>query len=105
MDELLDVVIDAAALLDRADDRGKVVVGQHHVGGFFGHVSAGDAHCHADVGALDGGRVVHAVAGHRHDLIVGAQCVYDAHLVLRRNTGEYVGHHHFAPELFVAHFV
>ena len=43
-----------------------VVVGEHHVGGLFGHVGAGDAHGHADVGPLERWRIVDAVAGHRH---------------------------------------
>ncbi len=70
-DELDDVGVDGAALLDRADDGGEVVVGQHHVGGFLGDLGAGDAHGHADVGGAQRGGVVDAVAGHGHDVAVG----------------------------------
>ena len=70
------------------DDAGVVVVGQHHVGGLLGHIGAGDAHGHADIGALDGGRVVDAVAGHGHHFVVGLQGIHDAHLVLGRDAGE-----------------
>lgn len=43
----------------------KVVVGEDHVGGVLGDRSAG-AHGDADVGALERGRIVHAVARHCH---------------------------------------
>ncbi len=86
--ELADVGVNDAALFHRRDDAGIVVVGEHHVGGFLGDIRAGDAHGHADVGALDGGRVVDAVAGHRDDFIVGLQGIHDAHLVLGRDAGK-----------------
>ena len=91
IDELADVAVDDAALLDGGDDAGVVVVGQHHVGGLFGHVRAGDAHRHADIGALDRRGVVDAVAGHGHHLVIGAQRIDDAHLVLGRDAGKDVG--------------
>jgi hypothetical protein len=69
-------------LFDGRDNANVVVVGQHHIGGLLGHVSAGDAHRHADISALDRGGVVHPVARHRHDFAVGAQGVDDAHLML-----------------------
>ena len=47
--ELADVVEDRPPLLDRGDDAGEVVVEQHHVGGFAGHVGSGQAHGDADV--------------------------------------------------------
>ncbi len=68
--------------LDRLDDRREVVVGEHHVRCLARHVGADVAHRHADVGALEGGRVVHAVAGHRDDLAVGLECRDDSDLVL-----------------------
>ena len=61
---------------------GEVVVGQHDVGRFLGDVGAGDAHRHADVGGLQRGRVVHAVAGHGDDRAVRLQRLHDAQLVL-----------------------
>ena len=67
LDRTLDVVVNAAALFDRADDGGKIVVGEHHVGHVFRHVRAGDAHADADVRRADARRVVDAVAGHGGD--------------------------------------
>eukprot|EP00160_Parvularia_atlantis_P015994 Unigene4852_Nuclearia_a/m.14845 Unigene4852_Nuclearia_a/g.14845 ORF Unigene4852_Nuclearia_a/g.14845 Unigene4852_Nuclearia_a/m.14845 type:complete len:366 (+) Unigene4852_Nuclearia_a:2-1099(+) len=66
-DKLLRVVEDRAALLDRRDDRGKVVVGQDHVGSLLGDGRA-RAHGDTDVGFLERGRVVHAVARHGANL-------------------------------------
>ena len=67
-DVLHEVVVDAAAALDRGDDGGEVVVGEDHVAGFLGHLRAGDAHRDADVGALERRGVVDPVAGHRDDV-------------------------------------
>ena len=50
--KLADVGVHGPPLLDRRHDRGKVVVGQDQVGGFFGHIGAGHPHGHADVGLL-----------------------------------------------------
>ena len=55
------------AFFHRRDNGGEVVVGQHDVGRLLGDVGPGDAHGNADVGRLQGRRVVDAVAGHRHD--------------------------------------
>ena len=73
---------------DGRDDAGEVVVGEHHVGRLLGHVGAGDAHGHADVGPLERRRVVDAVAGHRHDVAARLEGVDDLHLVLRRDAAE-----------------
>ena len=86
--ELDDVVVDAAALADRADDGGEVVIGEDHRGGFLGHLGAGDAHGHADVGPTQGGRVVHPVAGHGHDVAAALQRAHDADLVLGGDPGD-----------------
>src|SRR5271165_3300648 len=73
-----DVIEDSTPLFDSADDRGKVVVGQHHVGGFLGHIGAGDAHGDADIGRPHRWRVVDAVASHGHDLSASFPRTYDA---------------------------
>ena len=86
-DRLAQVVVDAPALADRAADRGEVVVGEHDLGGFLRRLGALDAHRDADVGARQRGRVVDAVAGHRHDLAVGLQRAHDADLVLGARAG------------------
>ena len=59
--------LQGASFLDGADDAGEVVVGEHHAGGLLAGLGAFDAHRDADVGALEGGGVVHAVAGHGDD--------------------------------------
>ena len=64
--------------------RGEVVVEQHEVRRLAGDVGAGPAHRDADVGLVQGGTVVDAVAGHRHDVSPGAQGPGDAQLVLGR---------------------
>ena len=87
VDELADVVVDAPAFLDGGHDRGEVVVGDDHVRDFLGHVRAGDAHGHADVGLLDRRRVVDAVAGHGHDLAPPPPGPHDPELVLGRDAG------------------
>jgi hypothetical protein len=50
-DELADVVVDAAAGLDRRDDGREVVVREHHRRRFSGHIRAGTSHRDTDVGA------------------------------------------------------
>ena len=65
---LQQVVVERAAVRHGLDDRGEVVVGEDHDGGLLGDLGAGDAHRDADVGGLQRGRVVDAVAGHRDDV-------------------------------------
>ncbi len=87
-DVLGEVVIDLAALLHREDDRGEVVVGQDHPAGVLGHLGAG-AHGDPDVGRLDGGRVVDAVAGHGHHMALFLERVGEEHLVLGGDPAEH----------------
>ena len=51
-----------------ADHRREVVLGEHERGGLASDVGAALAHGDADVGGLERGRVVDAVAGHGDDL-------------------------------------
>ncbi len=60
-------------------------------GGLAGHVGAPAAHGDADVGRFQRRRVVHAVAGHGHDLAVGLERVDQAQLLLGHHPGEDVG--------------
>jgi hypothetical protein len=48
----------------------------------IGHVGAGDPHGHADIRGLQGGRIVDAVAGHRHRVALTLQRLDDPELVL-----------------------
>jgi hypothetical protein len=76
-DELADVVEDAPPGLDRGDDRGEVVVGEHHRRRLAGDVCACEPHRDADVGAAERRRVVDAVSRHRDDVALCAQGVGD----------------------------
>ena len=87
LDSLADIIVNAPALFDGADDARKVVVGKHHVGNIFRDIRAGYAHAHADIGAFDAGRIIHAVAGHGGDIACAAPCVDYPRLVLGLNTG------------------
>ena len=87
VDGLLDVGVDAPALLHGGDDGGEVVVGEDHIGGSLGHVGAGNPHGAADVRHLEGGGVVDAVAGHGHHLSPGLPRLDDTHLVLGGHPG------------------
>ena len=87
VDELLDVVVDASALLHGCHDRGEVVVGEHHVGRLAGDVGAGDAHRDPDVGGLHRRGVVDAVAGHGDHVAESLQRPHDPQLVLGRHAG------------------
>ena len=90
VDEFADVAVDYASLLDRVHNTDIVVIGQYHVGGFLGHVGAGDAHGHADIGTLDGRSVVNTITGHGDNLAIGLESIHDAHFMFGRDTGENV---------------
>ena len=92
--ELTDVVENATAFAHRLDDGAEVVVGEDHLGTLLGNFGTGDAHRDADVRGFDGGRVVHAVAGHGHDIALPLQRFDDFQLVFRRNArvhGDFAG--------------
>ena len=82
---LLDVAEDPAPFFNSSHDRREVVVGQRHGSGFLGDIRARDAHGNADVGLLQRGRIVNAVAGHGHDVPVLLEGAHDAQLVCGRN--------------------
>ena len=54
----------------------------------FGHVRAADARGDAEVGLLARGRVVHAVAGHRDDVVARLERLHEPELLFGRNAGE-----------------
>ena len=83
--ELTDVVENATAFAYRLDDGAEVVVGEDHLGALLGNFGTGDAHRDADIRGFDGGRVVHAVAGHGHDIALPLQRFDDLQLVFRRD--------------------
>ena len=65
----------------------KVVVRQHHIGGFLGYVRARDAHRDANVSGLQGRRVVYPVPCHRYYFVPALQSPDDAKFVFRADTG------------------
>ncbi len=65
------------------NDGGKVVIGQDHIRRFFGHLGSVSSHRHADIGPLQGGRVVDAVAGHRNDVPLLAERFHNLEFVRR----------------------
>src|SRR5690242_10663501 len=54
-EEFPDVAESAAALLDRSDDGGEVVVEQNQIAGLAGDVGAAGTHCDPDVRLVQGG--------------------------------------------------
>ena len=70
------------------DDGGEVVVEQDEAGRLARHVGAAPAHGDADVRGLERGRVVDAVAGHRHDLAARLQRPHDPQLLLGHDARE-----------------
>ncbi len=79
------------ALDEHVDDRVQLVVRHDHVGGGPGRRRAAPAQREADVGEPDGGRIVGAVAGHRHRLAQPLVGLHDPHLVQRSAPGDH-GH-------------
>ena len=102
-DELLDVLVDAAAFLDGRDDRGEVVIQQHDVGNLPRHVAAALPHGDTDVGALERWRVVDAVSRHGDDLTGILQRFDEAELVLGRHARKDVDLANKDPKLLGRH--
>ena len=82
-----DVGVNIPPVLHRPDDGGEIVVRQYHACGVLGHLSAGNAHGHADIRLLQGRRVVDPVAGHGHQFAPRLPGPYDTDLVLRGHPG------------------
>jgi membrane carboxypeptidase/penicillin-binding protein PbpC len=84
-DKLLNVVKDAAALLDGSHDRGKVVVREYNVGGVLGDIRAREAHRDAYVGAAERGRVVDTVTSLLKVLVYRHSCQEETICVCNSN--------------------
>ena len=82
-DHLADIVIDRATFLHGGDDRGEIVVEQHHLRCLLGGLRALAAHRDANIGLFQRRRVIDPVTGHRDDIAIGLQGAHDAELVLR----------------------
>ncbi len=90
LDETLEVLINTAAPLHGLHDGGEGIVQQHHVAGFLSHVRSSDAHGDAHVRVFDGRRVVDAVAGDRHHILLFLQQLHHPHLDERRTPGNHL---------------
>ena len=86
--ELLDTRVDGAALLNRLDDGAEVVIGEDHIGGTLGDLGTFETHGDTDVGAVERGSVVDAVAGHRADETLALQRLHNLKLILRLGAGK-----------------
>ena len=81
------IAVNSSAFLNSGNYCGKVVVGKHHVRYILCNVSTCNAHSDADVGALDGGRVIDSVARHSGNAAVCAPGIDYPYLVLGLNAG------------------
>ncbi len=99
------LAVDHPALFHRCHDADVIIIGQNHVRGAFGHIGAGDAHRHADIGALDRRGIVDAVAGHGDHFVIRAQGIDNAHLVLGRNPGKDIGRFHLFRQGAIVHII
>ena len=81
-------MVDCSAFFDGAHDRIEAVVGEDHIGGFFGDVRAFYAHCDADICAFEGGCVVDAVACDGNDFAQMFEGVNEFEFVLWADAGE-----------------
>jgi len=73
------------------DDGREVVVGDDDCGGLARDVRAASPHRDADVRRLERGRVVHAVARHRHHVTARAEGLHEPEVLLRQDPREYCG--------------
>lgn len=85
---LLNIVEQSSSLLDRRDDRGKVVISQYHISRLLGDITSVHAHGDADVRLLERGGVIHAVASHDAERTAAVHGLDHAHLCRRAAPGE-----------------
>ena len=84
-----DILINAAPLLDGFFNGGKIIVRQDDLGGLLRHIRPALPHGDADIRGLQGRRVVHPVAGHRHNPSLFLKALHDPYLGLGRDAGKY----------------
>ncbi len=91
VDKLADIAVNDTTLLNSRNDGSVVVIGQDHIGSFFGNISTSDAHGNANISPLDGRSVIDTITGHCHHFTVVPQSVHDFHLVFRADTSIDIG--------------
>src|SRR5450830_188220 len=98
-----DVVEDAAPHAHCCDDTVEVVLEQDDGGGLAGDVGSSFAHGDADMGILQGWRVVDAVAGHGDDLTVCLERLDQAELLFRDHASKHADVADLIADLFFGH--
>ena len=86
--KLADIGHHTAAVAHRRDDRGEIVVEQHHIGGLPSHIGALQTHGHTHIGGPQCRRIVDPIAGDGHHLAEGAICLHQPQLLLGRHAGK-----------------
>src|SRR5579859_2553482 len=86
---LSEIVVDTPTQSDGPDDRAEIVVQQHDGGRLASDIRAAAAHGDPDMGGLERGSVIHAIAGHCDDITVRLECVHDTELLLRHDPSEH----------------
>ena len=86
--EFNDVVVNGATFLHGFHDGRKIIIGQHHGGGFPGNIGTAETHCHPYIGSFECRRIVYTVTGHRGHMTTRLECKHNTHFLFRRGTGE-----------------
>ena len=87
-DHFAQILEDEATILDGHQHGVERVVEEHYLGGLHGHLAAA-AHGDADVGGFERGRVIYAVACHRHYVLGLLELLDDGELLSGRGAGEH----------------
>ena len=88
LDRLAQIVVNSPAQTNRRHDRTEIIVQQYNRRRFTRHVRAPTAHGDADMGRLDGRRVIHAVSGHGDNVAPTLQAFHDTQFLRRPDARE-----------------
>lgn len=102
LDGLADVIINAAAFANRANNGGEIIICKHHVSNVFRYIRSSDSHADTDICAFDAGCIVHAIAGHGCDAAMLTPSINNAYFVFRLHAGIYAVMVDRAAEFLVA---
>lgn len=103
--KILNVVENALALFDGAEDCAEVVVGEDHICGLLGHVSSQFAHADSNICLLQSRSIVHTITSHGHNIATTLESVDDLKLVVRASTREDGDSVHAVRQLGLAHLI
>lgn len=105
LDELLDVVEDAAAFLDGVEDGGEVIVSENDIRGLLGDVRAVETHGNTDISVLQRGTVVDTITSHGNVAATAVQSLNHSDLGLGRASGNDKGKLRHGIELGISEMV